>query len=54
MVVINNIEQRWKNLFIILIHIVAESGLQVKRLKEYIIGYEVRSLSLFKFILWLN
>ena len=41
---INNSEQRWRNVFILLIHIMAESGLQVKRMKEYTVGVEVKNL----------
>ena len=33
-----------KNVFILQINIVAESGIQVKRLKEYTVGVEVKKL----------
>ena len=42
MIVINNSKQRWEN--ILQINIVAESGIQVKRLREYIFGDEVKKL----------
>ena len=44
MIVINNSKQRWENVFILQINIVAESGIQVKRLREYIFGDEVKKL----------
>ena len=44
MIVINNSKQRWENVFILQINIVAESGIQVKRLREYKFGDEVKKL----------
>ena len=38
MIVINNSKQRWENVFILQINIVAKSGIKVKRLREYIFG----------------
>ena len=52
--VVITVSKDGKNEFILQIHIVAESGLRVKRLKEYTVGAEVKSLSLFKYRLFLN
>ena len=44
MIVINNSKQRWENVFILQINIVAKSGIKVKRLREYIFGDEMKKL----------
>ena len=44
MIVVNNSKQRWENVFILQINIVAKSGIKVKRLREYIFGDEMKKL----------
>ena len=44
MIVVNNSKKDGKNVFILQINFVAESGKQVKRLREYIVGYELKKL----------
>ena len=44
MIVENNSEQRWETLFILQINIMAESGIQVKGLKEYTVAVEVNKV----------
>ena len=54
MIVINNSKQRWENVFILHINIVAESGIQVKRLREYIVRDQVKKLATLQIHIFLH